>query len=160
MNSYQFCFDADTTDFVITRGDGEWAQIDMGPSVSMHILDAMLHDLVRRFPPADTVVLNFPVWVNTPEARSAVTWIVHKFAADHQVDISVFFPFATAADMWEFARALPDGVCAFEAACGEECDEVVDDVWAARPQIEEIRIITEACGGGQGPLRIFRRDMP
>ena len=65
MEAYQFSFDRVEKNYDISEGDGQWAQVDLNPAMSYYQLRDMMRVLVQRFPPAATVVLNFPVWQNT-----------------------------------------------------------------------------------------------
>lgn len=152
MEAYQFSFDRVEKNYDISEGDGQWARVDLNPAMSYYQLRDMMRVLVQRFPPAATVVLNFPVWQNTSDARYAVLWITHMFAEKRPVDVSVYFPCATAEEVWVFVHAMHDNVVALEIACEQRVDGV-GDLWAARPRLEKLAVVPAA----DGPACVFLR---
>lgn len=153
MEAYQFCFDH--SGFAISE-DCKWAQVDLNPAIGHGAQCDMMRMLMRRFPPAATVVLNFPVWQNTPEAQRMVQWITHRFAEKRPVDVSAYFPFATADEMWKFVFAVHDNVRTLEVACEQRVDGV-NHLWQDRPRLEQLTVVPAADGKCAGPRRVFRR---
>lgn len=153
MEAYQFCFDHSGFDI---SEDRKWVQVDLNPAMPHDMVCGMVRMLVQRFPPAATVVLNFPVWQNTSDARYAVLWITHMFAEKHPVDVSVYFPCATAEEVWGFVHAMHDNVIALEIACEQRIDGV-GDLWAARPRLEKLTVVPAADGKFAGPVCVFHR---
>ena len=156
MHAYQFCFDREEGHGVYC-GDGMWAQMDLNPSMSSAEIETATRELFQYFPPAAEVVLNFPVWQNTPDARRMVLRIVHKFAEHCHVDASVYLPCATAEETWEFVRAMHGNVRAIEVACEERVDGV-GDLWAARPQLEKLTVVAATDGKFDGRQCEFLRN--
>jgi len=178
MHAYQFCFDREEGHGVYC-GDGMWAQMDLNPSMSSAEIETATRELFQYFPPAAEVVLNFPVWQNTPDARRMVLRIVHKFAEHCHVDASVYLPCATAEEMWALVHAMHSNVRTLEIACEERewalvhamhsnvrtleiaCEERVDgvgDLWAARPQLEKLTVVAATDGKFDGASCEFLRN--
>lgn len=156
MHAYQFCFDREEGHGVYC-GDGMWAQMDLNPSMSSAEIETATRELFQYFPPAAEVVLNFPVWQNTPDARRMVLWIVHKFAEHCHVDASVYLPCATAEEMWALVHAMHSNVRTLEIACEERVDGV-GDLWAARPQLEKLTVVAATDGKFDGRQCEFLRN--
>ena len=156
MHAYQFCFDREEGHGVYC-GDGKWVQTDLSPCMSSAELEAATRELFQYFPPAAEVVLNFPVWQNTPDARRMVLRIVHKFAEHCHVDASVYLPCATAEEMWALVHAMHSNVRTLEIACEERVDGV-GDLWAARPQLEKLTVVAATDGKFDGASCEFLRN--
>ena len=156
MYAYQFCFDREEGHGVYC-GDGMWAQMDLNPSMSSAEIETATRELFQYFPPAAEVVLNFPVWQNTPDARRMVLRIVHKFAEHCHVDASVYLPCATAEEMWALVHAMHSNVRTLEIACEERVDGV-GDLWAARPQLEKLTVVAATDGKFDGRQCEFLRN--
>ncbi len=156
MHAYQFCFDREEGHGVYC-GDGMWAQMDLNPSMSSAEIETATRELFQYFPPAAEVVLNFPVWQNTPDARRMVLRIVHKFAEHCHVDASVYLPCATAEEMWALVHAMHSNVRTLEIACEERVDGV-GDLWAARPQLEKLTVVAATDGKFDGRQCEFLRN--
>ena len=88
MEAYQFCFDH--SGFAISE-DCKWAQVDLNPAIGHGAQCDMMRMLMRRFPPAATVVLNFPVWQNTPEAQRNIDVTHRLFDPNAKEDKSLLF---------------------------------------------------------------------
>jgi len=71
--------------------------------------------------------------------------------------VSVYLPCATAEETWAFVRAMHGNVRAIEVACEERIDGV-GDLWAVRPRLDKLTVVSAAGGKFDGPSCELRRD--